>query len=117
MTRRRTRRAARRPRDREAACPLLALQPWKLSDVPDPVERRPAPYLQSRREVPCVLEGERLVGRIEPKLQRERGELEVLGVWWEPGVKPTKARKQALDAALERLAAVVAATRVTLRRG
>ncbi|HZT14649.1 MAG TPA: crosslink repair DNA glycosylase YcaQ family protein [Gaiellaceae bacterium] len=35
-----------------------------------------------------VLRGDRLVGRIEPVLDRRAGVLRVLGVWWEPGVRP-----------------------------
>jgi hypothetical protein len=52
-----------------------------------------------------ILEGDRLVGRLDPKLHRDRGELEVRGLWWEPGVRPTKARLRALDAALGAFAA------------
>lgn len=56
-----------------------------------------------------ILEGERLLGRLDPKLHRDRGLLEVKGLWWEPGVRPTKARLRALRDALERLAAFVGA--------
>jgi len=35
-----------------------------------------------------ILRGERLVGRIEPVLDRRAGVLRVLGVWWEQGVRP-----------------------------
>ncbi len=35
-----------------------------------------------------ILRGQRLVGRIEPVLDRKAGVLRVNGVWWEPGVKP-----------------------------
>ncbi len=51
-----------------------------------------------------ILEGTRLVGRVEPRLSKDRRFLEVLGLWWEPGVKATKARQRTLDAALVRLA-------------
>lgn len=51
-----------------------------------------------------ILEGDRLVGRLDPKLHRDRGLLEVKGLWWEPGVRPTKARLRLLHAALDRLA-------------
>jgi uncharacterized protein len=56
-----------------------------------------------------VLRGDRLVGRIDPKLHRERGVLEVKGAWWEPSVKPTKADRSALEDAVGRLAAFVGA--------
>jgi hypothetical protein len=59
-----------------------------------------------------MLEGEQLVGRIDPKFQRERGTLEVRKVYWEPNVKVTKARRKKLDEALARLANLIGAERV-----
>jgi hypothetical protein len=56
-----------------------------------------------------ILEGTRLVGRLDPKFHRERGVLEVRGLWWEEGVRPTKARMRALEASLARLASFVGA--------
>jgi len=53
-----------------------------------------------------------LVGRIDPKFQRDRGVLEVRKVFWEPTVKVTKARKKQLDKALARLANLIGAVRV-----
>jgi hypothetical protein len=35
-----------------------------------------------------ILQGDRLIGRIDPALDRKTGVLQVNGVWWEPGVKP-----------------------------
>ena len=35
-----------------------------------------------------ILKGDRVIGRIEPVHDRKRGELRVLGTWWEPGVRP-----------------------------
>jgi uncharacterized protein YcaQ len=32
-----------------------------------------------------ILHGDRLVGRIEPVFDRKTGDLDVRGVWWEPG--------------------------------
>ncbi len=61
-----------------------------------------------------ILEGDRLVGRLDPKLHRARGLLEIKGLWWEPGVKATKARKRGLDEALERLASFVGAQEILL---
>jgi len=61
-----------------------------------------------------ILEGERLVGRLDPKLHRDRGLLEVRALWWEPGVKAGKGRRAALEAALERLARLVGAERWAL---
>lgn len=56
-----------------------------------------------------ILEGERLIGRLDAKTHRDQSLLEVRGLWWEKGVKPTKARMKALDEALEKLAAFVGA--------
>jgi len=56
-----------------------------------------------------ILEGERLVGRLDPKLHRDRGLLEIKNLWWEPGVRESKARQAALEAALDRLARFVGA--------
>jgi len=35
-----------------------------------------------------ILRGDRVIGRIEPLHDRKNGELRVLGVWWEDGVRP-----------------------------
>lgn len=69
----------------------------------------PEPKRQYGYFVLPILEGSRLVGRLDPKLHRDRGLLEVKGLWWEPGIKATKARTRGLDEALERLAAFVGA--------
>lgn len=58
-----------------------------------------------------ILEGQRLVGRLDPKFDRAAGVLRVKQVWWEAGVKPTRARRRALDEALARYAEFVGATR------
>jgi hypothetical protein len=65
----------------------------------------PEPKRQYGYYVLPILEGERLVGRLDPKLHRERGVLEIKGLWWEPGVKETKAQKKALREAMEAMAA------------
>ena len=38
-----------------------------------------------------ILFGDRLVGRIEPRIDRERHRVEVLGAWWENGFSPRRA--------------------------
>jgi uncharacterized protein YcaQ len=35
-----------------------------------------------------VLYGDRLVGRVEPRIERSSGALRVLGLWWEDGLDP-----------------------------
>ncbi len=74
----------------------------------------PAPKRKYGYYVLPILEGERLVGRLDPKLHRDRGELQVRGLWWEPGVRPTRTRMSALRSALGRLARLVGADRVSL---
>jgi uncharacterized protein YcaQ len=51
-----------------------------------------------------LLEGESLVGRLDAKFHRDRAALAVKGVWWEPGIRPTKVRLRRLRLALEHLA-------------
>ena len=50
-----------------------------------------------------LLEGERLVGRIDLQCDRARDRLVVKSLWWEPATRPSKARQQRLEAELERL--------------
>jgi uncharacterized protein YcaQ len=38
-----------------------------------------------------ILFGDRFVGRIEPRIDREDGRVEVLGLWWEDGFAPGRA--------------------------
>ncbi len=64
----------------------------------------PAPQRRYGYYVLPLLEGERLVGRLDPKLNRDQGVLEVRGLWWEPGIRPTRIRLKRLREALERLA-------------
>jgi uncharacterized protein YcaQ len=59
-----------------------------------------------------ILEGLRIVGRLDLKLHRDRALLEVKGLWWEPGIKATPARKRKLRDALERLGTFVGAADV-----
>jgi len=77
----------------------------------------PEPKRQYGYFVLPILEGERLVGRLDPKLHRDRGVLEVKGLWWEPGIKPTKARLRGLEEALARLADLTAAEGIAWARG
>jgi len=50
-----------------------------------------------------LLEGDRLIGRIDMKCRRDPGTLTVSSLWLEPKIKPTKGRLQKLEAELERL--------------
>jgi uncharacterized protein YcaQ len=59
-----------------------------------------------------MLEGDRLIGRVDLKTDRQEDVLRVKGVWWEDGFKATRRRKSMLDAELESLAAFVGVSRV-----
>ena len=52
-----------------------------------------------------ILEGDRLIGRIEPVHDKQAGVLRVQGVWWEAGVRPAS-----LEAPLESLATFLGAS-------
>ncbi len=62
-----------------------------------------------------LLEGDRFVGRIEVKANREAGQISMHQLWPEPGVKWTDARQAKLDAELGRLARLVGADEVVWR--
>lgn len=74
----------------------------------------PAPKRRYGYYVLPLLEGDRFVGRIDPRLDRKRDTLHVNRVFWEPDIRPTRARKRALDAALARFAGQIGASRVDL---
>jgi hypothetical protein len=97
-------------RDRARALRLFGFDYRFEAFVPEP--KRVFGYF-----VMPILEGERLVGRLDPKLHRDRGVLEIKGLWWEAGVKTTRARRCALEEALARLATFVGAEEVAWARG
>lgn len=72
----------------------------------------PEPKRQYGYYVLPILDRDQLVGRIDPKFHRDRGTLEIRKVFWEPTIKVTKARKQQLDEALERLSQLIGAKNV-----
>ncbi|MEA2026144.1 MAG: crosslink repair DNA glycosylase YcaQ family protein, partial [Chloroflexota bacterium] len=37
-----------------------------------------------------LLWGDRLVGRIEPRIDREAGTIRILGIWWQAGFAPRR---------------------------
>lgn len=88
-------------RDRQRALRLFGFDYRFEAFVPGP-KRKYGYYVMP------VLDGEELVGRIEPKFQRDSGTLEIRGLWWEG--RPRNARR--LRDALERLAALVGARTV-----
>jgi uncharacterized protein YcaQ len=86
-------------RDRERALRLFGFDYRFEAFVPE--ARRQYGYY-----VLPILGGDRLVGRMDAKFHRERGVLEVKGLWWEKGVRPAKARlRTALEALARRIGA------------
>jgi uncharacterized protein YcaQ len=65
-----------------------------------------------------ILFGDRLVGRIEPRIDRKTKTLRILGIWFEPGLKPMEARGfiAALRDAIEAYRCFVGADTVTWPR-
>jgi uncharacterized protein YcaQ len=59
-----------------------------------------------------LLEGERLIGRIDMTCERQAGRLRVKGLWLEPGIRFTRKRQDTLAAELERLRRFTGAERV-----
>ncbi len=64
----------------------------------------PAPKRVHGYYVMPILEGDRLVGRLDPRHDRDQSLLVIQRVWWEPGVRPTRARKAMLEQAVAELA-------------
>lgn len=64
-----------------------------------------------------LLEGDRLIGRIDMKHLRQQGVLHVSALWLEAGIKFVVNRQQKLDAELERLRKFVGASAVTFSPG
>ncbi|HET7520910.1 MAG TPA: crosslink repair DNA glycosylase YcaQ family protein [Candidatus Limnocylindria bacterium] len=65
-----------------------------------------------------LLYGERLVGRIEPRLERKTGTLRMLGVWFEPDFRPMEEPHfvPALARALDAYTSFIGARRITWPR-
>lgn len=63
-----------------------------------------------------LLDGDALVGRIDPHFDRGSGVLQVRCVWWEASLRREAARARRLDDALAALAALVGADEVRLER-
>ena len=92
-------------RDRARALRLFGFDYRFEAFVPEP-QRRFGYYVLP------VLEGDRLVARVDPKFERAEGALKVRRVFWEPGAGATRGRVRGLEEAAERLARFVGAERV-----
>lgn len=64
-----------------------------------------------------ILFGDRLVGRLEPRLDRSTGVLTVAGLWHEAGFEPKRRYRAAFDEALEAYRRFVDADRISLSDG
>lgn len=64
----------------------------------------PEPKRQYGYYVFPLLEGDRLIGRIDMKAERKGGTLDVRRLWLEQGIRPSSGRLARLDAELNRLA-------------
>ena len=64
-----------------------------------------------------LLEGDRLVGRIDMKADRKAGTLDIKRLWWEKGVRPSAGRIERLEAELARIARFAGVERVNYLEG
>lgn len=73
----------------------------------------PEPKRQYGYYVFPILEGDRLIGRLDAKARRDQRALHLRALWLEPGISLTKLRAKKLDAELQRLATFAGLERVT----
>jgi uncharacterized protein YcaQ len=57
-----------------------------------------------------------MIGRLDPKLHRDRGVLEIKGLWLEPKTKSTAVLRKAVEEEVQRLAAFTGATTINWPR-
>jgi uncharacterized protein len=86
--------------DRERAEALWGFR-YRLEMYVPPAKREYGYYVLP------ILRGDRLIGRVEPVLDRKAGVLRVNNVWWQEGVRPIS-----LERPLRNLARFVGATRI-----
>ena len=77
----------------------------------------PAPRRRFGYYVFPLLEGDRLIGRLDMKASRAGGTLDVTALWLEPGVRPSRGRLRRLEAELERVRRFVGLERVRMGEG
>ncbi|MGN7292061.1 winged helix-turn-helix domain-containing protein [Rhizobium sp. SAFR-030] len=77
----------------------------------------PEPKRQYGYYVFPLLEGTRMVGRIDMKADRKAGVLQVRRIWWEKGVRASAGRLEKLDAELGRLARFTGVERIEYSNG
>ncbi len=59
-----------------------------------------------------VIEGEKFVARLEARKNLKTDTLDLMNVWWEPGVRESKARNEKLDRELSKLAGLAGVSEV-----
>jgi uncharacterized protein YcaQ len=64
-----------------------------------------------------LLEGDKLIGRIDMKADRKAGTLDVKRLWLEPGVRASAGRMERLKAELDRMAKFAGVEKVVLLDG
>ena len=94
-------------RDRARALRLFGFD-YRI-EIYTPAEKRRYGYY-----VYPMLEGDRFVGRIEVKADRDAGVLRAEKLWPEPGTRFGQGRMAKLEAELSRMAKLVEADRVTI---
>ena len=77
----------------------------------------PEPKRQYGYYVFPLLEGDRMIGRIDMKAERKAGLLDIRRLWLEPGVKPSAGRLEKLEAELQRVARFAGMDSVRLQDG
>jgi len=77
----------------------------------------PAPKRRYGYYVFPLLEGDKLIGRIDMKHERDSGALKVKALWLEPGQRLSAARRGRLEAELERQRRFTGAERVAFAKG
>ncbi|MCP4316088.1 MAG: winged helix-turn-helix domain-containing protein [Hyphomicrobiales bacterium] len=77
----------------------------------------PAPKRTYGYYVFPLLEGDRLIGRIDMKCRRDAGILDVSALWLEPKVRPGRGRLQRLEAELDRVRRFIGCERVVFADG
>ncbi len=72
----------------------------------------PEPQRQFGYYVLPLLEGDRLVGRLDPKFHRRDSRLHIQQLYWESGIRVTQARRKQLEKAVGRLAQFIGAREI-----
>ena len=72
----------------------------------------PEPQRQHGYYVLPILEGDRLVGRLDPKFNRGDSVLNIRQIYWEPGIRVTLSRRRGLKEAVGQLARFIGAREI-----